>query len=46
MRKWLIGSAVGVVTSLALGAAMLPARSHLATATAAVVLVVPCVAGW
>ncbi len=45
MRKWLIGSAVGVVTSIALGAAMLPARAHLATATAAVVLVVPCVAG-
>jgi two-component system, OmpR family, sensor histidine kinase KdpD len=45
MRRWLLGSAIGVVTAVALGAAMLPVRSHLATATAAVVLVVPCVAG-
>jgi two-component system, OmpR family, sensor histidine kinase KdpD len=45
VRKWLIGSVIGVVTSVALGAAMLPLRSHLATATAAVVLVVPCVTG-
>ncbi len=45
MRKALTGSAIGVVTSVVLGAAMLPVRSHLATATAAVVLVVPCVAG-
>jgi two-component system, OmpR family, sensor histidine kinase KdpD len=45
MRRWVVGSAIGVVTAIALGAAMLPARSHLATATAAVVLVVPCVAG-
>ncbi|HTT89218.1 MAG TPA: ATP-binding protein [Acidimicrobiales bacterium] len=45
MRRWLAGSVIGVVTAVACGAAMLPVRSHLATATAAVVLVVPCVAG-
>ncbi len=45
MRRWVVGSAIGVVTAIVLGAAMLPVRSHLATATAAVVLVVPCVAG-
>ena len=45
MRKWLVGSIIGVATAIALAAVMLPFRSHLATATAAVVLVVPCVAG-
>ncbi|HXW82395.1 MAG TPA: ATP-binding protein [Acidimicrobiales bacterium] len=45
MRKELIGSVIGVLASAALGAAMLPVRSHLAVATAAVVLVVPVVAG-
>ena len=45
MRKWLLGSVIGVATAVVLAAAMLPFRSQLATATAAVVLVVPCVAG-
>ena len=39
------GSAVGVATSVALGAAMLPLRSHLDIATAALVLVIPIVVG-
>ena len=45
VRKELRGSLVGVLASAALGAALLPVRSHLAVATAAVVLVVPVVAG-
>jgi K+-sensing histidine kinase KdpD len=45
MRKWMVGSIIGVATAVALAAVMLPFRSQLATATAAVVLVVPCVAG-
>ncbi len=45
MRKWLAGSIIGVSVAIALAAVMLPFRSQLATATAAVVLVVPCVAG-
>ena len=45
MRKWLLGSVIGVATAVVLAAVMLPFRSQLATATAAVVLVVPCVAG-
>jgi two-component system, OmpR family, sensor histidine kinase KdpD len=45
VRKELTGSLIGVLASAALGAAMLPVRSHLAVATAAVVLVVPVVAG-
>ena len=45
MRKELTGSLIGVLASAALGAAMLPVRSNLAVATAAVVLVVPVVAG-
>lgn len=45
MRSRVAGSVTGVVTAVVLGAALLPFRSHLATATAAVVLVIPCVAG-
>jgi two-component system, OmpR family, sensor histidine kinase KdpD len=45
VRKALIGSIVGVVTAVGFGAAMLPLRSHLSIATAALVLVVPVVAG-
>ena len=45
MRKWLLGSLLGAVTAVGLGAAMLPLRSHLSIATAALVLVVPVVAG-
>jgi two-component system, OmpR family, sensor histidine kinase KdpD len=45
MRKWVVGSVLGVATAVALAGVMLPFRSQLATATAAVVLVVPCVAG-
>jgi two-component system sensor histidine kinase KdpD len=41
----LVGSVVGVVAVVALGAAMYPLRSHLSIATAAVVFVVPVVAG-
>ena len=40
-----MGSLVGVVASLGLGAAMLPLRPHLGVATSALVLVVPVVAG-
>ena len=45
MRKRLVGSIVGVLTAVGLGAAMLPLRSHLSIATTALVLVVPVVAG-
>jgi len=45
VRQRLIGSLVGVIAALALGAVMIPFRSHLAVATAALVLVVPVVAG-
>ena len=45
MRVKITGSAIGVATAIALGAAMLPLRSHLSIATAALVLVVPVVAG-
>jgi two-component system sensor histidine kinase KdpD len=45
VRKSVIGSAVGVATALALGAAMVPLRSHLSIATTGLVLVVPVVAG-
>jgi two-component system sensor histidine kinase KdpD len=44
VRRTLLGSIVGVVLSVGLGAAMLPLRSHLSIATAALVLVVPVVA--
>ncbi len=45
MQRTGAGSIVGIVTSIALGAAMLPLRSHLSVATAALVLVVPVVVG-
>ena len=45
MRKRWVGSAIGVVSSAGLCAAMVPIRAHLAIATAALVLVVPVVAG-
>jgi two-component system, OmpR family, sensor histidine kinase KdpD len=45
VRRSLVGSAVGILTSVALGAAMVPLRAHLGIATAALVLVVPVVAG-
>jgi two-component system, OmpR family, sensor histidine kinase KdpD len=41
----MVGSAVGILLSVALGAAEVPLRAHLAIATAALVLVVPVVAG-
>ncbi len=45
MRKALLGSVVGVASSVGLGAVMVPFRSHLSVATAALVLVVPVVVG-
>jgi two-component system sensor histidine kinase KdpD len=45
MRGRVFGSSVGVLLAVALGAAMLPLRSHLSIATAALVLVIPVVAG-
>ena len=45
MRKKVVGSVIGIVLSVGLGAAMVPLRSHLSLATAALVLVVPVVVG-
>ena len=45
MRRHLIGSAVGIVLSVALGTALLPFRPHLSIATAVLVFVLPVVAG-
>jgi len=45
VRKWLVGSVVGIAVSVGLGAAMVPMRPHLSIATAALVLVVPVVVG-
>lgn len=45
MKPRFPGAVVGVVTALALGGVLLPLRSHLAIATAGMVLVVPVVAG-
>ena len=45
MRRTLTGSAVGVVLSVVLAAALVPLRSHLSIATSGLVLVVPVVAG-
>jgi len=45
MNRTLLGSAVGAVTALGLGFAMLPFRADLSIATAGLVLVVPVVAG-
>ena len=43
MSTRLTGSLIGVVAAIALGAAMLPLRSHLSVATPGLVLVVPVV---
>ncbi len=45
MRRDLIGSAIGVGSALALGALMIPVRSHISIATAGLVLVLPVVVG-
>jgi two-component system sensor histidine kinase KdpD len=45
VRRTVVGSMVGVGLSLALGGALMPWRSHLSMATAALVLVLPVVAG-
>jgi two-component system sensor histidine kinase KdpD len=45
VRRSIVGSMVGVVLSVGLGAALVPWRSHLSVATAALVLVLPVVAG-
>ncbi len=45
VQRRIIGSVLGVATALALGAAMLPFRSHLSPVTAALVMVVPVVVG-
>ena len=45
MRTRLTGSTIGIAAAIALGAAMLPWRSHLSVATPGLVLVVPVVAG-
>jgi len=45
VRKALLGSAIGVCSSVALGAALVPARSRLPLGTPGLVLVVPVVAG-
>lgn len=45
VRRALLGSAVGVLLSLAFGTALIPVRSHLNVAIAGLVLVVPVVAG-
>jgi two-component system, OmpR family, sensor histidine kinase KdpD len=45
VRRGVAGSVVGIALSICFGAVMLPFRSHLSIATAALVLVVPVVAG-
>jgi two-component system, OmpR family, sensor histidine kinase KdpD len=45
VRGKLAGSVVGIMISVALGAAMLPLRAHLSIASVALVFVVPVVAG-
>jgi two-component system sensor histidine kinase KdpD len=45
VRGRLVGSITGIVTSVCLGVAMLPFRSHLSIASVALVFVVPVVAG-
>ena len=45
VRKALVGSIVGIVLAVGLGALMVPFRSHLSIATAALILVVPVVVG-
>jgi two-component system sensor histidine kinase KdpD len=45
VRRNLVGSATGIAAAIGLGAAMLPLRSHLSIATAALIFVIPVVAG-
>ena len=45
MRRGVVGSITGVALCVALGATMVPLRSHLSLATPALVLVIPVVAG-
>jgi two-component system sensor histidine kinase KdpD len=45
VRRAVTGSIVGIALSVGFGAAMVPLRSHLSIATAALVLVVPVVVG-
>jgi two-component system sensor histidine kinase KdpD len=45
VKNKFLGAAIGVASSVVLGAAMLPLRAHLSIATAALVLVVPVVTG-
>jgi K+-sensing histidine kinase KdpD len=45
VQRRIVGSVLGVATSLVLGAAMLPFRPHLSSATTALVMVVPVVVG-
>ena len=45
MRRRLVGSAIGIVSTVALGGALLPLRSHISISTAALILVVPVVFG-
>jgi two-component system sensor histidine kinase KdpD len=45
VRRGLIGSALGVVLAVGLGAAMVPLRAHISVASAGLVLIVPVVAG-
>jgi two-component system sensor histidine kinase KdpD len=45
MRRKVVGAAVGITSALVLGVVMLPVRAHISIATAALVLVIPVVAG-
>lgn len=45
MQRRFVGSVVGVMCAVALGAAMLPLRSHISVSTAALVFIVPVVVG-
>ena len=45
MRRNILGSAVGIASAALLGVAMLPVRTHIAVATAGLVLVIPVVVG-
>jgi two-component system, OmpR family, sensor histidine kinase KdpD len=45
VNRRLLGSLVGVAAAFALGAALLPLRSHLSVSAAALVLVIPVVVG-
>ncbi len=45
MRRYVIGSIIGVASVFILGLAMVPLRSHISVSTAALVLVIPVVVG-